>query len=530
MRCKWLSIIVTAVFVFGLAGLSLAAQIVDINHWARPQIEKYLALGIVKGYPDDTFKPDSTITRAEFVTLVNRAFDKQYTGASASFIDIKPSDWFYQDIAAAQAGEYISGDQDGYFRPDSPVTRQEAAVIMAELLKLEVSPENVDFEDADSISQWAMSALCAVNANNIMVGYADGSFRPHALITRAETLVMLDRAMALLPPEAEQSKGLTGHVYIDGKPVENAVVKLFEKGRHVVINETNTAAGGEYAFAVDAGAYDITVAKDNYIQYVSNLILTDKLVKDITLIEGTVFQGVAVDSNSKPLKNTTLYFTTNPVFLCVTDDNGNFLVTVLPDGVYSISCGSGYRLITGVHSGGSGSRLLGTLRFPRYSSGGGGSGGGTPAVRLTSYSDADLSAASEIFNADSNTVYIGGTGLKKSNSFKVAYYDADGKKVYTEVVSADEKGGISSKCIFAQLITETYTPAHGLWHAAVYSGEDSPSIIYNKNDTKIVVQDGFTVEESAIPEFPAILASMVVAGMCGGIYIWMKKRKMVYTG
>jgi hypothetical protein len=146
-------------------------------------------------------------------------------------------------------------------------------------------------------------------------------------------------------------------------------------------------------------------------------------------------------------------------------------------------------------------------------------------------SDGSIITVCNLFDAGKNIVHIGGYGLDKSAKYKVAYYDAAGKKVYTEVKSSDADGKINSKCDFTSLITTKYTPAHGQWHAVVYKGADKPSTKYDKIDPQIIVlQDDFTVEEAAIPEFPTVVASIVVAGMCGGIYSWMKKRKMANAG
>lgn len=389
MRYKLLTLAIIACLIFCFTGLAFASSLVDTNnHWAKPQIEKWVGKGLASGYPDNTFRPDNTISRAEFVSLVNRAFGKQNSASTSTFKDVEASDWFYKEVAAAQAAGYISGYEDGTFRPNDPVTRQEAASIVFRLLKLEKTSAQVYFKDADSISQWARDAVYSVAAKKVMNGYPDATFRPFGMITRAETLVMLDNALALLPVEPEE-KGITGHVYIDDKAVEGAVLKLFEKGKYTVIKETTTDSKGEYVFAVDAGAYDITAVKDNYVAYVGNLVVTDKLVKDITLAEGSVLKGNAVDNSSSAMKDTTLTFTTNPGFIIVTDKDGNFTITVLPAMIYTISAGSGYNPITGIDSGSTGVHLLGILRFGGSGGGGGGGGGSnstTAAVKATAIS------------------------------------------------------------------------------------------------------------------------------------------------
>jgi hypothetical protein len=388
MKYGWLTFVLIACLILSLTGVALGSPLADLDHWAKPQIEKWLAGGMASGYPDNTFKPDNTISRAEFVSLANSAFGKHNPSAVATFKDVQSSDWFYAEIAAAQVGGFISGYEDGAFRPNNPVTRQDAASITARLLGPGIITEQLDqvyFKDSESISQWARAAVNAAAASKVMAGYPDGTFRPQAFITRAETLVMLDSALAVIPYRADEYKGITGHVYIDGKLVDGAVIKLYEKGKYSLIKEINSGSNGEYAFDVEAGAYDITAVKDNYVAYVSDLVVSDKTVNDITLAEGSVFKGIARDKNGNVLKNTTLTFTTNPIFTTVTDDFGNFIITLLPDRKYNISGGSGLNSIAGVNSGDPGEHSLGTLRFGGSGVSGGGGGGGATLPQASNF-------------------------------------------------------------------------------------------------------------------------------------------------
>ena len=95
--------------------------------------------GIVEGYEDGAFRPDSPVTRAEAMTLLLRAtrvsvlLEQQETPAPA-FDDIDPNDWFAPGIAGAHVLGIVEGYEDGTFRPHSPITRAEAAVIVARTL------------------------------------------------------------------------------------------------------------------------------------------------------------------------------------------------------------------------------------------------------------------------------------------------------------------------------------------------------------------------------------------------------------
>lgn len=90
----------------------------DINgHWAEATIAKWQSVGKIGGYEDGTFKPDKTITRAEFVRLLNTATATSFTSsANISFSDVKESDWFFADVAKAVGSKITSGFEDGTFQ------------------------------------------------------------------------------------------------------------------------------------------------------------------------------------------------------------------------------------------------------------------------------------------------------------------------------------------------------------------------------------------------------------------------------
>jgi Mg-chelatase subunit ChlD len=190
-----------------LAPLSMAsAKTSDIsNHWAGNQLEKWVDKGYISGYQDGTIKPDKEITRAEFITLVNRAFNFQ-NEASISYKDVEPNQWFYKEIAKAQAAGYIKGYNDGTMKPDKKVTREEMAVIVSSLLNLDTQgteQEIKSFSDSSSIAAWSKGAIGALVKKGILRGYKDNTFKPKKTLTRAEGIVALDNSISGAPLNAE---------------------------------------------------------------------------------------------------------------------------------------------------------------------------------------------------------------------------------------------------------------------------------------------------------------------------------------
>ncbi|NLJ76142.1 MAG: S-layer homology domain-containing protein [Peptococcaceae bacterium] len=197
-RRNLLILCLSLLLVLSLVGTAYA-QPADIKgHWAEKQISNWVDNELIAGYPDGTFKPDNSITRAEFAVLANKACG--YTAsAPVTFSDVNTADWYYGEVARAVAAGYISGYPDGTFKPNGEITRQEVAVVIARILELDIT--SVDalsvFKDAEAIPQWSQGFVNAVVAAEYMRGYPDQTFQAAKSITRAEAVVTLDNAIAI---------------------------------------------------------------------------------------------------------------------------------------------------------------------------------------------------------------------------------------------------------------------------------------------------------------------------------------------
>jgi len=190
---------VAAAFLFTLSPVSVfaATPISDISdHWAKDQIQSWVDSEYINGYPDGTFKPDNNITRAEFMTIVNHAFG--YTEKTEiSYSDVTDGMWYTDTISAAKAAGYINGYPDGTMKPNAPITRQEAAVMIGKITGLESDEAAADeFADGKDIPAWSKGSVGACVTAEIFNGYPDGSFLGNNNIKRAESVVALSKALA----------------------------------------------------------------------------------------------------------------------------------------------------------------------------------------------------------------------------------------------------------------------------------------------------------------------------------------------
>ena len=163
------------------------------GHWASEAIDKLVEEGIISGYPDGTFRPNAEITRAEFVTLVCRMLGLEPINSPSEFKDVDSNAWYAGYINAIREAGLIGGYEDGTFKPDKKITREEAFVILYRMAKenLAASGNHPNFADDESIAAWAREAVEALVSAGVVGGYEDGTIKPKNNITRAETVKIL---------------------------------------------------------------------------------------------------------------------------------------------------------------------------------------------------------------------------------------------------------------------------------------------------------------------------------------------------
>lgn len=161
------------------------------SHWARKNIEKLASKGKINGYPDGTFAPDNTITRAEFVKIICGITGLSYK-SGCGFSDVGTNDWFYAYVSAAYENGIITG-YGNFFMPNDAVSRQDAAVILYRYLNLKGNSDANAFNDSADIADYAVTAVNALTTARIIKG--DGNnFMPQRKLTRAEAATLFCNA------------------------------------------------------------------------------------------------------------------------------------------------------------------------------------------------------------------------------------------------------------------------------------------------------------------------------------------------
>ncbi|MFC6334448.1 S-layer homology domain-containing protein [Paenibacillus septentrionalis] len=172
------------------------------GHWAHKEIELLANKLIINGEDLNSFNPENAITRAEFIAMLVRSLGLAEKPKQATFTDI-PSDevWFAGSVGAASAAGLIEGFEDGAFRPNALVTREQMTVIMGRAVSYagELPSENVTalerFSDFDEIADWAKASASQLYAAGMMRGVEQEKLAPQAPATRAQSAVLIKRML-----------------------------------------------------------------------------------------------------------------------------------------------------------------------------------------------------------------------------------------------------------------------------------------------------------------------------------------------
>lgn len=166
------------------------------KHWARDDIMGLSLIGIMKGYPDGTFRPDNPISKAEFAALLERAIlyvekTSLPVNKQSSFLDVRLNTWYYSSINSLEKRGNISVKYypSKILNPSILIPRQE----MAWWLSNEVENTNKKFSFIDSNQIQFYDDVQKVVAANLLKGYPDKSFRPNGATTRAEAASIIVR-------------------------------------------------------------------------------------------------------------------------------------------------------------------------------------------------------------------------------------------------------------------------------------------------------------------------------------------------
>lgn len=162
---------------------------IDTGRWSYEAVKYLYAKKVISGYADNIFCPENEITRAEFASIIVKAFDFESADTGESFSDVNEGDWYYTNVMTALGKKIVYGDG-GTFRPNDKITRQEMAAMLyramvASDIQLKIK-RSAEPSDSNQISDWAYAAVTQLVNMEVINGYEDNSFRPNDNATREQ--------------------------------------------------------------------------------------------------------------------------------------------------------------------------------------------------------------------------------------------------------------------------------------------------------------------------------------------------------
>jgi hypothetical protein len=263
---------------------------VDKSHWAYNSILELSKRGIISGYSDNSFKPNESVTRSQFASMLTKALNLTTTSTNQTFVDVPVTNWDYKAVEAAKIylTGYKSGDGKMYFYGNKSSVREDMAVALVKALGLTLvsndSKLKSTFSDYDSISKNLRSYVYTAYINNIMVG-SNGKFNAQGSLTRAEAASLLfkiiERTEKVVVDNSEKIDKVV--VSDDSKSTDATLSSLKYNNNNV---EGFQKSVSEYNVVLPEGTKNIpkVTAKANDSKAKVNITQADKLPGNATVV------------------------------------------------------------------------------------------------------------------------------------------------------------------------------------------------------------------------------------------------------
>jgi len=174
------------------------------GHWAKPDVEYLANKMIVNGITDKNFGPDNYITRADFAALLVRSMGLAEVNSDLLFKDVQAEDWYAGAVGAAQKAGIIAGYEDGTFKPEAMISREQMVLMIIRAMKvvgkeIKANPSVlIKFSDQASISDWAKDAVSESLSIGVIQGITEKTFAAQDQATRAQAVAVLKRVLQYL--------------------------------------------------------------------------------------------------------------------------------------------------------------------------------------------------------------------------------------------------------------------------------------------------------------------------------------------
>lgn len=323
------SLAAVLVLMLGLALPVEGAADLQESHEFYEEISYLMDRDVLRGYPDGTMRPDAGVTRAEAAIMITRLKEFDDAPRDTGFPDVPASHKASGSIAAAAEAQLIEGYPDGTYRPDNTITRAEMAFILSRLF---IVPFRADVSFTDiSINMKVYEPVQKILAANITIGYPDKTFRPNATVTRGQFSAFLARGLepkfkndATIAESYLRDKtktyvydtefGIERHIY-NYVPARNGlemgfIWSIYREDGTLLTDLTEFETHEQYTFGLP---YSESYAELEYPVEIGQAWYTDMMYAAPRVITAT---GVTIDTQHQTFKNAVeVTVAANPEFM-----------------------------------------------------------------------------------------------------------------------------------------------------------------------------------------------------------------------
>ncbi|MFR9296223.1 MAG: S-layer homology domain-containing protein [Aedoeadaptatus pacaensis] len=267
VKRQWTVLVLALVMTLTAGAQVFASSYKDIaGHWSEGTMIKAAELGWIKGYEDNTLRPNQAVTRAEYIAMVHRmaGLSKVPAKSASVYGDVNQAAWADETIRQAEAARLLEPVFPGpYLRPNDPITREEAATLLnvgtilrnmgaksaldeegiegvQRLVELQINrnsrPEVLPYADRGAVTPRFVWAVDDLSRAKVISGYEDKSFKPQGKLTRAEAMTLILKATGETPAQV-QKPAPQPQPTLQPQPAAQAKGKIVqEEGKYYIVD------------------------------------------------------------------------------------------------------------------------------------------------------------------------------------------------------------------------------------------------------------------------------------------------------
>ncbi len=286
-----------------ILSMSVFAGFVDMPADAveKAALENAVANGLLNGVGNDKIAPYESITRSQMGAILVRAMGAEKKADISKFTDVKPTAWYYEEMAKAVYMGAFEGDGGANLYPDKEITFQEAFLVLSRVFDLRAIDENCldRYADKGQVASWAEEGVKKIVSGNY---YSDGLLNPNVPICRVEFAKVMNKLVTTYIDKPGTYTEISGNTLVrcDGVTfdgVSSGAVNTATEGSLIIIGDKVKEAS-----IINANGVNV-VARGGNIKLSGEMGIVKAVMSGVVLTPGEVISGKEYPDGTKGVVN-----------------------------------------------------------------------------------------------------------------------------------------------------------------------------------------------------------------------------------